>query len=53
MEGNTPDATIGDVERDPATHADFIRAIVAENVQRGDNGGRVATRLRKAERRAP
>jgi glutaminyl-tRNA synthetase len=44
MDANTPDATIGSVE--PATpQTDFIRAIVADNVQAGRNGGRVATRF--------
>jgi glutaminyl-tRNA synthetase len=44
MDANTPEAAIGGVERDGA-QADFIRAIVADNVQAGRHGGRVATRF--------
>ena len=39
------DATIGGVERDPASAVDFIRAIVSADVKAGRNGGRVATRF--------
>ena len=45
MDRHTPDATIGGLERDPAPPADFIRAIVADDVKAGKNGGRVATRF--------
>jgi glutaminyl-tRNA synthetase len=39
------DATIGGVDRDPASAVDFIRAIVSADVRAGRNGGRVATRF--------
>jgi glutaminyl-tRNA synthetase len=39
------DATIGGVDRDPASAVDFIRAIVSADVKAGRNGGRVATRF--------
>jgi glutaminyl-tRNA synthetase len=44
MDRHTPHATIGGLERDPAP-ADFIRAIVADDVKAGRNGSRVATRF--------
>ena len=45
MDRHTPHATIGGLERDPAPPADFIRAIVADDVKAGRNEGRVATRF--------
>ena len=45
MDRHTPDATIGGLERDPAPPADFIRAIVADDLKAGRNEGRVATRF--------
>jgi glutaminyl-tRNA synthetase len=45
MDRHTPHATIGRLERDQATPGDFIRAIVADDVKAGRNGGRVATRF--------
>jgi glutaminyl-tRNA synthetase len=45
MDRDTPDATIGRLERDPAAPLDFIRAIVAEDAKAGRNQGRVATRF--------
>jgi glutaminyl-tRNA synthetase len=39
------DATIGGVDRDPASAVDFIRAIVSADVKAGVNGGRAATRF--------
>ena len=45
MDRDTPDATIGGLERDPASPLDFIRAIVAEDAKAGRNEGRVATRF--------
>jgi glutaminyl-tRNA synthetase len=45
MDRHTPHATIGRLERDPATPGDFIRAIVADDVKAGRHGGRVATRF--------
>src|SRR5687767_2030823 len=45
MDRHTPHATLGRLERDPATPGDFIRAIVAEDVKAGRNDGRVATRF--------
>ena len=45
MDRHTPHATIGRLERDPAASVDFIRAIVADDVKAGRNGGRVATRF--------
>jgi glutaminyl-tRNA synthetase len=45
MDRHTPHATIGGFERDPDAPVDFIRAIVADDVKAGRNGGRVATRF--------
>src|SRR6266446_3043201 len=45
MDRHTPHATIGGLEREPAPPADFIRAIVADDVKAGRNEGRVATRF--------
>jgi glutaminyl-tRNA synthetase len=45
MDRHTSHATIGGLERDPAPPADFIRAIVADDVKAGRNEGRVATRF--------
>ena len=45
MDTNIPDATLGGLERDPGAPVDFIRAIVADDVEAGRNGGRVATRF--------
>jgi glutaminyl-tRNA synthetase len=45
MDSTGTDATIGGVERDPASAVDFIRAIVSADVKAGRNGGRVATRF--------
>jgi glutaminyl-tRNA synthetase len=45
MDRDTPDATIGRLERDPPSPVDFIRAIVAEDAKAGRNQGRVATRF--------
>ena len=45
MDRDTPDATIGRLERDPAAPLDFIRAIVAEDAKAGRHQGRVATRF--------
>jgi len=45
MDRHTPHATLGGLERDPATPGDFIRAIVADDAKAGRNGGRVATRF--------
>ena len=45
MDSETPDATIGGVERAPAPPTDFIRTIVADDVKEGRNEGRVSTRF--------
>src|SRR6187397_108287 len=45
MDGDTPDATIGGVDRDSTPSVDFIRAIAAEDRKAGRNDGRVATRF--------
>jgi glutaminyl-tRNA synthetase len=45
MDRNTSDLTVGGLERDPAAPQDFIRAIVADDLQAGRDGGRVATRF--------
>ncbi len=45
MDSKSPDTTIGTVERDASAPLDFIRAIVADDVKAGRNGGRVATRF--------
>jgi tRNA synthetases class I (E and Q), catalytic domain len=45
MDRDTPHATIAGLERDPAPPADFIRAIVTDDVKAGRNEGRVATRF--------
>jgi len=45
MDRDTPDATIGRLERDPVAPLDFIRTIVAEDAKAGRNQGRVATRF--------
>jgi glutaminyl-tRNA synthetase len=45
MDRQTPDATIGGVERDPSTGLDFVRAIVSEDVRAAGNGRRVVTRF--------
>jgi glutaminyl-tRNA synthetase len=45
MDRNSPDATIGATERDPAPGVDFIRTTIAEDVRAGRNEGRVATRF--------
>jgi glutaminyl-tRNA synthetase len=45
MDSHTSHATIGGVDREPASGVGFIRAIVAEDVKAGRNGGRVATRF--------
>ncbi|MDP9322917.1 MAG: glutamine--tRNA ligase/YqeY domain fusion protein [Acidobacteriota bacterium] len=45
MDRHTPDATLGGLERAPAPPADFIRAIVADDLKAGRNEGRVATRF--------
>ena len=45
MDRHTSHATIGGLERDPAPPADFIRAIVADDLKAGRNEGRVATRF--------
>ncbi len=45
MDRDTPDVAIGGVDRDPAAPADFIRAIVADDLKAGRNEGRVSTRF--------
>ena len=45
MNRNTPDATVGALERDPTAGVDFIRAMIAEDVAAGRHGGRVTTRF--------
>ena len=45
MDRNSPDATIGATERDPAPGVDFIRATIADDVRAGRNEGRVVTRF--------
>jgi glutaminyl-tRNA synthetase len=45
MDRNTSDLTVGGLERDPAAPQDFIRAIVADDLQAGRDGGRVTTRF--------
>jgi hypothetical protein len=45
MDRNTSDLTVGGLERDPGAPLDFIRAIVADDLQAGRGGGRVATRF--------
>jgi glutaminyl-tRNA synthetase len=45
MDRNIPDTTVGGLERDPDASVDFIRAIVADDLKAGRNGGRVATRF--------
>ncbi len=45
MNRNPPDATVGALERDPAAGVDFIRAMIAEDVNAGRHGGRVTTRF--------
>ena len=45
MDSETPDATIGGVERASAPPTDFIRTIVADDVKEGRNEGRVSTRF--------
>ena len=44
-ERNISDTTIGGLEGDPATPADFIRTIIADDLKTGRNSGRVATRF--------
>src|SRR5262245_64864046 len=44
MDSETPDATIGGVERGAAP-TDFIRTIVTDDVKEGRNEGRVSTRF--------
>jgi glutaminyl-tRNA synthetase len=45
MDGNSPETTVGGLERGPEAPADFIRSIVADDLRAGRNGGRVATRF--------
>jgi glutaminyl-tRNA synthetase len=45
MDRDTPDATIGGVDRDSPAPVDFIRAIVTEDRKAGRNDGRVVTRF--------
>jgi glutaminyl-tRNA synthetase len=45
MDRPTPDATIGDIDRDSTAPSDFIRAIVTEDLKAGRNEGRVSTRF--------
>ena len=45
MDRHTSDVTVGGLEREPGAPLDFIRAIVADDLQAGRNGGRVVTRF--------
>ena len=45
MDRDTPDTTIGGVDRDANAPVDFIRAIVTEDLKAGRNEGRVSTRF--------
>ena len=45
MDRDTPDATIGGVDRDSTAPIDFIRAIVTDDLKAGRGEGRVATRF--------
>jgi len=45
MDRDTPDATIGGVDRDSTAPVDFIRAIVTEDRKAWRNDGRVVTRF--------
>ncbi len=45
MDTNSPDATIGGVERDSQSGTDFIRTFVSDDLKAGLNGGRIVTRF--------
>jgi len=45
MDRPTPDATIGDTDRESTAQSDFIRTIVTEDLKAGRDEGRVSTRF--------